>query len=147
MYVCITGIPLAYCYICCTSVVCVLGEPLHCAKTSLICHRSGLGADSWRWLYYLTHLCGWLLYLIMWATLMLPSVLSRCWLGSRKSIRPVKIWSDDVLAWLSVCSEVQMICMWFSWCHCHLVMCCFSKIQNGLALRCCLHRLSWKKGR
>jgi len=25
-----------------------------------------------------------------------------------------KIWSDEVLAWLSVWSEVQMICIWFS---------------------------------
>ena len=24
-----------------------------------------------------------------------------------------KIWSDEVLAWLSVCSEVQMTCIWF----------------------------------
>ena len=63
----------------------------------------------------------------------LPSVLWRCWLGSRKGIRPVKIWSDEVLAWLSVWSEVQMICIWFSRCHCHPVISCFSKIQNGLS--------------
>jgi len=25
----------------------------------------------------------------------------------------------EVLAWLSVWSEVQMICIWSSWCHCH----------------------------
>jgi len=25
--------------------------------------------------------------------------------------------SGEVLAWLSVCSEVQMICIWSSWCH------------------------------
>ena len=30
-------------------------------------------------------------------------------------------------------SEVQMICIWFSWCHCHPVISCFSKIQNGLS--------------
>jgi len=24
-----------------------------------------------------------------------------------------------VLLWLSVCSEVQIVCMWSSWCHCH----------------------------
>jgi len=34
------------------------------------------------------------------------SVLSRCWLGGRKGIRPVKNWSGGVLAWLSVWSEV-----------------------------------------
>ena len=63
----------------------------------------------------------------------LPSVLWRCWFSRRKGIRPVKIWSDEVLAWLSVWSEVQMICIWFSWCHCHPIVSCFSKIQNGLS--------------
>jgi len=47
----------------------------------------------------------------------LPSVLWRCWLGDRKGIRPVKKLSGEVLAWLSVWSEVQVICMWSSWCH------------------------------
>jgi len=27
--------------------------------------------------------------------------------------------SDEVLAWLSVWGEVQMIWIWSSWCHCH----------------------------
>jgi len=27
--------------------------------------------------------------------------------------------SNEVLAWLSVCSKVQMICIWSSWCHRH----------------------------
>ena len=48
-----------------------------------------------------------------------PSLLWRCWLGSWKSIGPVKTLSDEVLAWLSVWSEVQMTYLWFSWCHCH----------------------------
>jgi len=39
---------------------------------------------------------------------------------------------DWVLAWLSVWSEVQMICIRFSWCHCHLIISCFFKIQTGL---------------
>ena len=42
----------------------------------------------------------------------------RCWLGSRKGIRPVKNLSGGVLAWLSVWSEVQTS-IWPSWCHCH----------------------------
>jgi len=33
------------------------------------------------------------------------------------------------VGWLSVCSEVQMICMWSSWCHCHPIISCFIKIQ------------------
>jgi len=42
-----------------------------------------------------------------------------CWLGGRKGIWPVKKLSDEVMAWLSVWSKVQMICIWSSWCHCH----------------------------
>jgi len=26
---------------------------------------------------------------------------------------------DEVLMWLSVWSEVQIVCIWSSWCHCH----------------------------
>ena len=54
------------------------------------------------------------------------------WLGVRKSIWPVKKMNDEVLAWLSVWSKVQMICMRFSWCHCHTIISCFIKIQIGL---------------
>ena len=47
-------------------------------------------------------------------------MLWHCWLGSRKGIRPVKIWV--VGCWLSylsgATSEVQT-CIWPSWCHCH----------------------------
>ena len=43
-----------------------------------------------------------------------------CWLGGRKIIRPVK--SDEVLACLSVWSEVQMTCIWLSYCDCHSVI-------------------------
>jgi len=44
--------------------------------------------------------------------------------------------SGAVLAWLSVRREVQMICIWSSWCHCHLIISCSSKIQNGLPFWC-----------
>jgi len=40
--------------------------------------------------------------------------------------------SDEVLAWLSVWSKVQMICIWSSWCHCHPIISSFIKIQIGL---------------
>ena len=53
-----------------------------------------------------------------WQWITLPSVLWRCWLGGRKGIRPVEKLSSEVLAWLSVWSEVQ-ICIRPSWCHCH----------------------------
>ena len=91
----------------------------------------------------------------------LPSVPWYCWLGVRKSIRPVKIewrgvgvviqhlWSFQrlwsypaplnlrpygaiqicllLLLLLSVWSEVQIVCIWSSWCHCH------PKIPSSLA--------------
>ena len=40
--------------------------------------------------------------------------------------------SDEVLVRLPVCSKMQMFCMWFSWCHCHPITSCFSKIQMVL---------------
>ena len=40
--------------------------------------------------------------------------------------------SDEVLAWLSVWSKLQVICEWSSWCHCHPIISCFIKIQIGL---------------
>jgi len=42
----------------------------------------------------------------------------------------------SVLAWLSVWSNVQMICIWSSWRHCHPIISCSSKIQNGLPFWC-----------
>jgi len=62
-----------------------------------------------------------------------PSVLWGCWLGGRKGIRLVKRLSDGVLVWLSVWSKLQMICIRSSWCHCHPIISCFIKIQNGSA--------------
>ena len=38
--------------------------------------------------------------------------------------------SGGVLAWLSVWSKVQT-CIWPSWCQCHSLSLCFSKIQIG----------------
>jgi len=36
-----------------------------------------------------------------------------------------------MLVWLSV--ESEKICVWSSWCHCHPIVSCFVKIQNGSA--------------
>jgi len=33
-----------------------------------------------------------------------------------------------VLAWLSVWSEVKMLYIWCSWCHCHPIISCASEI-------------------
>jgi len=43
-----------------------------------------------------------------------------------------KKFSNEVMAWLSVWNEVQMICIWPSQCHCHLIISSFIKIQIGL---------------
>ena len=67
---------------------------------------------------------------LSWSTFRL--VLWHCWLGVRKSIRPVKTLSDQLLAWLSVWGEVQMICIWSSWCHCDPVISSLIKVQIGL---------------
>jgi len=48
-----------------------------------------------------------------------PSVLWHCWLGVRKSICHTKNWVMRWWVWLSVWSEVQIICIWSSWCHYH----------------------------
>jgi len=53
--------------------------------------------------------------------------------------------SGEVLAWLSVWSEVQMICIWSSWCHCHPIISCSSKIQNGLPFWCWLTQVVLEK--
>jgi len=42
----------------------------------------------------------------------------------------------EVQAWLSVCSEVQMICIWSSWCHCHPIISCFNTLQHCLPFWC-----------
>ena len=48
--------------------------------------------------------------------------------------------TGEVLAWLSVWSEVQIICIWSSRCHCHPIISCSSRNQNGLPFWC---RQSW----
>ena len=68
---------------------------------------------------------------ICWRSVLLPSVLWRCWLGGRKGIRPVKKLSGGVLAWLSVWSEVQT-CIWPRWCHCHSLS--LASVQSRLVL-------------
>ena len=37
-----------------------------------------------------------------------------------------------------------MTCIWSSWCHCHPITSCFSKIQNGLSFWYQLTQESWK---
>jgi len=67
----------------------------------------------------------------------LLSVLWYCWLGIRKSIRPVKIDRNDVLAWLPVWGHRWGAKVWHivqsSWCYTVTpIISCFIKIQIGL---------------
>jgi len=48
----------------------------------------------------------------------MPSVLWHCWLDIGKSIWHVKKLSVDMIVRLFVWSEVQVVCIWSSWCHC-----------------------------
>jgi len=50
-------------------------------------------------------------------------------LGCQEEHLAYKKLSDKVLVWLSVWSEVQMICIWSSWCHCHPIISCFINTQ------------------
>jgi len=52
--------------------------------------------------------------------------------GHQKEHPVCKNLSDEVLAWLCVRSEVQIICIQSSWCHCHRIISCCIIIQNGL---------------
>jgi len=65
--------------------------------------------------------------------------------GRQEAHLACKKLSGDVLAWLSVWSKVQMICIWSSWCHCHPIISCSSKIQNGLPFWCRLTQVVLEK--
>jgi len=60
----------------------------------------------------------------------------------------VKFWwrsgslSGRVLAWLSLWSEMQMICIWSSWCHCHPISLAPVKFRMVYLCRAGLPRLS-----
>ena len=58
-------------------------------------------------------------------------MLWHCWLGVRKSFWPVKIdwWSVGMVICLEQGAD-DLLCS--SWCYCHLIICCFFKIQIGV---------------
>ena len=59
----------------------------------------------------------------------LLSVLWHCWLGVRKSVRPVKIkWRSVGVVICLVWGADCLHCIWSSWCHCH------PKTPSSLAL-------------
>jgi len=52
--------------------------------------------------------------------------------GHQEEHPACRILSDEVLAFLSIWSEVQMICIWSSWCQCHPIISRVIKIQISL---------------
>jgi len=52
--------------------------------------------------------------------------------GRQKQYPAGKKLSDEVMAWLSVWRELNMICICSSWCYCQPIISCFIKIQIGL---------------
>ena len=73
------------------------------------------------------------------ASVLLPSVLWRCWLGGRKGIWPVNNFSGGMQAWLSVWSEAQT-CIQPSWCHCHSLS--LASVKSRLVLPL-WYQLTW----
>jgi len=65
--------------------------------------------------------------------------------GQQQGHPACKKLSGGALAWLSVWSAMQMICIWSSGCHCHPIICCSSKIQNGLPFWCRLSQVVLEK--
>jgi len=61
---------------------------------------------------------------------------SMLFVGQQEGHPACKKLSGEVMAWLSVWSKVEMICIWSSWCYCHPIISCFIKIQNGLPFWC-----------
>ena len=91
--------------------VCILVPPGKYDWTIRVWRRCGLMSN------YFDHLL-----------LLVPSLL----VGRQEEHLACKKLSDEVLTWLSVWSDVQMICMWSSFCCCHLIISCFIKIKIGL---------------
>jgi len=52
--------------------------------------------------------------------------------GHEEEYPACKKLSDELMARLSVWSDAQMVSIRSSWCHCHLIISCFVKIQIDL---------------
>jgi len=57
-------------------------------------------------------------------------------IGLEEHLAIIKL-DDEVLAWLSVWSEEQMICIWSSYSHCHkqLLNVCLSMLLAGVCMQ------------
>ena len=81
---------------------------------------------------------------IEWLLFRLPSVLWRCWLGSRKGIRPVKNWV--VGCWHGYLSGARCRLAYGNWCHCHSLSLASVKSRLVLPFWYCLTRVVLDKG-
>ena len=105
--------------------VCHSGVTSKAVHSQSQCH----GNELWSFHLHTTtclHVCAFVTasqFTTLWQDIIITynSVLWRCWaVGWVAEGHPAcKKLSGEVLAWLSVWSEVQMICIWSSWCHCH----------------------------
>jgi len=68
----------------------------HCMLARAVCYTSRI-CYHFLWAYWCFAVIFCYRYFLLW----------HCWLGVRKSM------------WLSVWSEVQIICIWSTWCRCH----------------------------
>ena len=95
--------------------------------------------------------------IIMYLNFTLPLIAVKCsdtvgwvsWrLGVMKNIQPVKKLSNKALAWLSVQNNVEIVCIWSGWHHCHsnfpsCVILWWSSMV--LIFLCCLNHVVLKK--
>jgi len=66
-------------------------------------------------------------------------------LGVRKSNWSlIEWWGAGMVNCLECPSEVQMTCIWSTWCHCHSVISCFIKMGNVLLFWCWLAQIVLK---
>ena len=73
-----------------------------------------------------------LLFTVLYVLCMLPWVPQYCWLGEHPACknRMMRCWCGCLLQ----DANGLQLCVWSHWCHCHPIVFCFIKIQNGLTL-------------
>jgi len=105
---------------------CILRNVQQLKKSCFLCFK------TFRSMYYFWDHSVTLAFIQQFCVLLLHSVVWHCWFGGRKGIRLVKTeWWGTVMV---IYQERDVNdCIWSSWYHCHPIISCFSKIQNGSA--------------
>jgi len=110
------------------------------------CHLSRFFCDFWFVAVNVMYKLYFLYLYISWCFTWLPSVLWRCWLGVRKNIRPVE--NEWWVAGVVICLERSVNDLhhiWSSWGHCHSIISCCIKIENGSPFWCQLTQVVLEK--